>query len=316
MSRRPGEASMAGCTSCVTLVFFIPFAAVGLGILREGWRLYFNKHQLGPALFMGGIGLLFSAIGLGGICWALTSILNRRKANGPMKKTKPIPPGWRQNPWFPDLPGRGTSPHGRIGITPRSSNWGMFIGLLIFSLIWNGLTWAAVIAMFAKKNESKGPLIFLSLFVLVGLGVLYAAFKQLLRILLVGDTTAELDAEPLAPGEQGRVSLYQKGDFRAEQMSVSLVAQERVTYGSGTNQTTHTETVHEEQIFSQPDVAISRDHAIAQVEFRVPEDAAPSFKSTNNELSWSIRVRMTIAGRPDVDQYFPFRVSPEFEANA
>jgi hypothetical protein len=310
MSRRPGEQPMPGCANCFLVIFFVPFAAVGIGVLREGLKQW-QRGAMPAGVVMTLIGGVFAAVGLGGIAWMLYRFFTRRQANGPMKKPKPVPPGWQQNPWFPPLPGRATSRHGRISISPQSSNWGKFWGMLFMTVFWNGLSWTGFIAILRDAREGKWPVFFVGLFVLIGLGLLIATVKQFLRAVMVGETTAELDAEPLAPGQQSRVSLYQRGSFTAQQLDVSLVAQEVVTYGSGTDRTTHRETVHEETILTRPDVRVQAEHAIAQVEFKVPEDAAPSFKSSNNELAWSIRVKMIIAGRPDVDEYFPFRVAPE-----
>jgi hypothetical protein len=302
---------MAGCSGCVSFVFFIPFTVIGLGVVRQAYREY-GRGQTGAALFLGGIGTLFSIIGLCGLGWPLYRLLTRKSANAPMQLQKPVPAGWQKNPWFPDFKNRQLSPRGRVVLRPDASNWAKFSGTLFIAVIWNGITWIGLIAAFRQHKESIGLVLFLGLFGLIGAALLIAAIKQLLRIFMVGETSVEISQEPVAPGTTATLMLYQRGEFMIDQLTITLTAQEVVTYGSGTNSTTHRETVHDETIYTSTSVRATPDHALAQVEFKIPDDAAPSFKSTNNALTWNIQVRMTITGKPDVDQLFPLRIAPEF----
>jgi hypothetical protein len=302
---------MAGCSGFCSFIFFIPFAGVGLATVYQAYRIFADKGQLGGALFVGGIGAIFAAIGLFGAIWPIYRGATRRSRNAPMLLPKPIPDGWQNSPWFPKVAKRTMSSRGRIQLTPEASNWTMFFTMLFMAVIWNGITWTGLIASYRQHKLNTGLIIFLGLFALIGAAILFGTIKQLLRIVLVGETSVEIDQEPVVPGANSTISLYQRGDFEIQQINVALVAQEVVTYGSGTDRTTHKEIVHEETIFTRTNARASSDRALAQADFKVSADAAPSFKSSNNALVWNIRVRMTIVGKPDVDQLFPVRVAPE-----
>lgn len=309
MSRRPGENGIPGCVGCFIFLFFIPFAAIGLGMVRQAIKELYGNGFMPAVAMLGLMGAVFSAVGLGGLITIARAGLRRRRGLEPMKLPKPVPTGWKGNPWFPELKNRKLNTSGRIALEPQTSNWGGFVGMSFMAVIWNGLSWTAFIAILRQRDHSNFAAAFIGLFVLIGAAILYAAIKQLLRCLLVGDTGVELSQEPVPAGASATLTLRQRGDFPIEQLDLTLVAQEVVTHGSGTDRTTHRETVHSELIVSKQKLRARQQQSLLQAEFKIPADAAGSFQAPNNEITWSIRVQMKIAGRPDVDQHFPFRVT-------
>src|SRR5690606_11953032 len=103
---------------------------------------------------------------------------------------------------------RSAEEHGPMVLKPTSSGWLVFIFLLIFTVIWNGVIWTAVSSML--RNGSGGAFDYLAgcfmlPFVLVGLGMVGATIYTGLSLANPRATVTLADSR-LVLGGQSRLS--------------------------------------------------------------------------------------------------------------
>ncbi|GMV79471.1 MAG: hypothetical protein AMXMBFR7_06550 [Planctomycetota bacterium] len=182
------------------------------------------------------------------------------------------------------------------------------IGLGCFGLIWtavSGTMWVASLS----GGDWLG-LIFLSLFVLLGLGILGAAVWQGLIGWGVGVTTVEVSTLDVAPGDAFQVIVSQSGRaLQVNHLAVYLVCEEKATYRQGTDTRTATEVVLNELQTERSDFVVSQgqpEELTATV--TVPAGAMHSFEADKNKIVWKLSVKGDIERWPDFKREFPFRV--------
>ncbi|MBI5154404.1 hypothetical protein HZA57_04120 [Candidatus Poribacteria bacterium] len=258
--------------------------------------------------------MIFSLVGAGLLLGALAGFTGWRS-----DRQRPLGKGgtaltWRENKHFPKLRTHAPGHRGRARLRPEQSAAAKFLVILIVALIWNGISMPVAYNALPEFRGGWGwfPAIFLGLFLLIGLILLAVVPYQFLRWITVGDPYIELDAEPEPPGSALSVRVHQPGDFVITSLTVTLLCREIVTYRVGTSTETFTQ-----EVFNQPLIAVNgtRAHArepLATAEAFIPADAMHSFRSANNRVAWGFHVKLDIPGRPDVDDFFPFRVSPEW----
>jgi hypothetical protein len=218
---------------------------------------------------------------------------------------------WIENPCFPKAAKKRFARSGMIRLEPEAGAGTKFVGLTMLALFWNGITGGALYSMLSEDNIPWIPMALLSIFVLVGVVLIFAAVHALLRVLLVGDTSVEISREPLAPGETATIYVKQAGRFTVERAEVRLFCREQVTYRRGTDRVTEKEEVHSEVVAESHRLQARSGHSLLDAQLRIPEDAMHSFEAANNKIRWFIGVKLVIAGRPDVDDAFVLRVSPQ-----
>lgn len=257
-------------------------------------------HGLGWEVLMVFIPLLFVAIGVGGIFGGIkkATSANHRRPTGKLPDI------------FPDLKTKRGRQLG-VSLRPKASALTEFIGLLIVALFWNGITWGVLIAIW-RDNDGVFSIVgtvFLSIFCLIGLGLLGAAGKKLLFVLLTGDAAMEIEREPLRSGESVEFAILHPMKHRPDHVEAKLICREKASYQQGTDTITREEVVHSELVL---DVPADRLPSGRQLNLRgrmsIPADAMHSFKDQHNEITWGVQVKMEIPNRPDVDEFYPFRV--------
>ena len=177
--------------------------------------------------------------------------------------------------------------------------------------MWNGITAGVLSGMLKGGSVPWVPLAIISVFAVMGLGLLFAAGHALLRVLLVGDTTVEISREPLAPGETATIYVKQAGRFQIEQAEVRLFCRKEATYRRGTDTVTDKQEVLSEVVARSGRMQSRSGHALLDAQVRIPRNAMHSFEAPNNKIRWFIGVKLVIAGRPDVNDAFVLRVAPE-----
>lgn len=173
----------------------------------------------------------------------------------------------------------------------------------------------------AKK--SAGPIatvlltIFLVVFALVFLlnpffwciGIAFAAFgggwwfiRKVLPSRRLGPVEFRVDTPRLSPGEtvRGELVVKPKKNIPLNGIEINLNAKEVCISGSGTNRTTHTETVHSERI-----PVMAAGELQAGQEYRFPIEATLpmrpiySIDLSDNDIVWTVDVRIDIPRWPD-----------------
>ncbi|MDX2177082.1 MAG: DUF3592 domain-containing protein [Candidatus Sumerlaeia bacterium] len=289
--------------------------------------VYVNPADPSEAYIEGASGMLwlfllipavFIAVGIGGPVWVLRSRSAESTAlpapsAADLSQRTPSGSG-KAFGCFPAAP--KTTPGRRLAVSipPETSGVARIIGLLLVSIIWNGISWVGFVSVYREQGWAF-PTFFLLLFVLVGAGLISGFVHAVLRVFLTGSTELELDREPMRPGGYSRLVVRQHGRNRINQLSVKVLCRESVTYRQGTSTVTHTETVYEYPLAdlsggeSRPGQPFE-----FTTEFALPEEAMHSFQASNNKIVWSVEVKMDIPGKPDVHDQFVFRVAPPMGA--
>lgn len=223
-----------------------------------------------------------------------------------------------ESPYFPKLK-VVRSRRGYFELPLEQSRAGKVIGLFIGGLIFAG----APIAMFIGSGSAGSPTgvflgLFLGIFVLVGLLLLFGAFHELLKIILVGRTHVEISREPVSPGDSIVVNLHQRGQFPITTARITLVGEEVAqwteTRGSGKNRSSHTVSRNhrflEIVIVEGTGLRASNSAPILSGNTVIPENAMHSFSSFHCTIKWGIEVFLDIPRRPDVKEFHPLRVLP------
>lgn len=117
-------------------------------------------------------------------------------------------------------------------------------GLWIMTVIWNAISWVAVIVVVAKGGVPTLIMLLVALFPLIGLGMLYAAVQASLRSLRHGRPQLRLEGGSWSTGTRVQATVLsatapQPGD----RIEARLVVVRRVTSGSGKNSSTTEKTL-------------------------------------------------------------------------
>ncbi|MEQ8819959.1 MAG: hypothetical protein RLY93_06915 [Sumerlaeia bacterium] len=305
----PGSASKANANpiGCL-LIFFLPFFGFGIFFLLSGLKQgLFDGDSSGFG--QAGFGLVFAAFP------AIILFAIRKQEH---KKGKLIGTGsgtaFAAHPAWPRVKNQKT---GQFGTVLQNASVGSGCAILVigfFALFWNGISWTAAIGIFNDAGGGGmkwGALAFISIFLLIGLGLIALLVHQILRAVLVGDPRLELTKEPLAPGDRARLTVFQPGNFPITSAKITLIAQERATYRVGTTTHTAEHNVLEEVLAEASDLRASKTQPLfSNLQVVIPPNAMHSFKLGNNELAWKIKVELDIPNRPDVKDDFLFRVAP------
>jgi hypothetical protein len=167
----------------------------------------------------------------------------------------------------------------------------------------------------AMKGECGGivAVIVGLVFLLVGVGALVAGVKGAAAEKAVGAFTIELDRGRARAGDEVVLTarLRPPAPLEIKSITATIEGFEKCVSGSGTNKTTHTNTflTHTEELCASQRLEASRE-TVLQGAFRLPADAAFSFKSSSNEVVWRITLRIEPSGHVAVKQEVPIEVVP------
>jgi hypothetical protein len=151
------------------------------------------------------------------------------------------------------------------------------------------------------------PAIFLTPFVLIGLGLISAFLHQL---------GAFFNPRPVLHLDSGQPRLgttmtvrweIPAGAGRLKSLKILLRGEEVATYRRGTNSVTERSTFHETEILSTEMVEMMR---AGRGSTRLPAESVPSWKSSNNRIEWTIAVEGSIALWPDISDTHCIEVLP------
>jgi hypothetical protein len=249
--------------------------------------------------------LIFVAVGAGGMVWAIqTARKNRRlTAQGLQGTAGPL-----ASPFGVEIPVDAAQ---QKVLRPLAGALGKLAGLTVFALFWNGLVSAFVIAMYFKWKQGNPPegclVAFISLFVLIGLGLIVAAFRQFL-VLFNPRLEMTLSQGVLVPGRSALLQWKIEGKAeRVKRLRIFLEGREQATYRRGTD------TVTDRQVFATiPIFETDQPMQIAQgsANVSVPDETAPSFAADHNKIVWTLKAACDIPGWPDSEDEYDIVVAP------
>lgn len=164
--------------------------------------------------------------------------------------------------------------------------------------------------------DDFGP--FALLFAVLPLGMTSMVAFFLIRNFLaekkLGKVDVKLQPSALfAPGRRGdlEVQFCPTAPAALNKVTASLKGQERVIRGSGSNRTTHTHVLYEQDftLCEARDLTVG-DPVKLLASFELPDDAPYSFKASDNYLEWTIGIHIDIPSWPDWNETHTFVVYP------
>jgi hypothetical protein len=207
-------------------------------------------------------------------------------------------------------------------LQPAGLSLGCQFGCILgFALFWNGIVGGIVFKMVNKWNGGgfRSADLLIIPHVIVGLmliGVVLLAGSKWLTASLVGRVNVELSAHPLAPAEEFRVHVAQKGLCSLAHVALWLVCTEEAAYpGRKGSRRTETQEVAKYPISNLDQIPDDSSLPIT-VESRIPDGAMHSFTAPNNEINWTIRVEGVVLGFLPFATDYRLSVAPVQEEGA
>jgi hypothetical protein len=191
-------------------------------------------------------------------------------------------------------------------LKPESSVVIRFFVVLGICLFWNGIVSVFVYQLLTNQFSIFFAL-FMAPFILVGIALLLGMIYSFLAMfnpkteLALSSGTVPLGGEAdLAWEILGRTSGIRR-------LTIELIGTESATYTRGTD--THTDT---DDFFKQTivDSENAEEFAFGSTVLQIPAETMHTFEATCNKVIWSLQVKADIPWWPDVNEKFPFRVSP------
>lgn len=152
-------------------------------------------------------------------------------------------------------------------------------------------------------------------FILIAAGI-YWFFKKFLPKQFTGSIQSDLQPKRVFPGQAiaGTLRFTPKRNLKINEIRYKITCVENCVSGSGSNRTTHR---HEVLSFSEQlahaQVLPAGQEQDFKYEFKIPHDAAPSMKLSDNELKWNVEMRIDIPSWPDWSESFGIVVEPSPE---
>ncbi len=302
-TRRPGSSNQAGCGAA--LLFFLGIAGCIFAFptlamaLNDGWEA--AAPITCPLLAISFVGFAGGAF----MVWWKRRYTSVEHSDSPSVQDHEKHPNWPKVKTASGVRATKLS----AAVSPHSK----FIMIMLIALFWNGITWAAVIGIMSdgpSGGEFLLILVFLGVFVLIGLVLLGASVHTFLRMFLVGGTTVEITKEPLLPGDSAQYFIVQSGDFQITELVVMLECIEQARYRQGSSTTTVEDKVLELELAREQNVQARDRLPCHEGRFEIPPEAMHSFKASHNSIVWRLVVTMDIPNKPDVEDEFEFRVAP------
>jgi hypothetical protein len=200
---------------------------------------------------------------------------------------------------------------GPLVLKPRTTRLGQFAGTLFAAVFWNGITGVFVwqlVEGFRHGSPVWGLALFLSIFVLIGLGLLLAVPYTFLG-LWNPRPHLTLDRGILRLGEAvGFTWRFTGLPGRIRRLRFTLEGREEVAFPSGRSSSTAHEVFHTLEIADTQDPGTIRE---GSARIAIPADTMHSFTADSNRVVWSLKVVGEIGFWPDLAESFELRVLPQ-----
>jgi Protein of unknown function (DUF3592) len=234
---------------------------------------------LSSFMWFGFIPLVFVAVGFGGIIGTL------RQAKSQM------------------TPITVMRPPGGLLLKPKSSPVTKFVGGLLVSIFWNGITWVGL--LFVIQDKAWFALLFLSLFVLIGLALIWFTIHSFFG-LFSPRAHLRLSHTPVALGESGELSWEFTGRIdKLRDLHLVIEGRDERDEGSGKNRRTHTNTFYTADIGHFTNI---NDLKSASVLCTIPTGHLPTDTEGGERVIWLIRLKATVEFGADLNDEYPLTV--------
>lgn len=182
-----------------------------------------------------------------------------------------------------------------------------FFGLLIFTLIWDGVVFWMVREKLVTGGKGGPPWFFPIVFGFFGVLMIWGVLYQFLRLF---SPRIRLVVNPPAVrlGERLRVRWEFAGSARrVRKLAIKLTATEQATYARGTDSVTDRSCFFEVPVLETTD---SITIAGGEAEVEVPAGLVPTFKTKHNAIEWALQVQGEVKGLPDLKDAYSLTVLP------
>ena len=152
------------------------------------------------------------------------------------------------------------------------------------------------------------------LFAVVGGAMAFFGLRNKLAEQKLGQIHAVLRSEVIHPGTTLPIELSMSPRAGAHLRSIKaiLTGQERVVKGSGKSSTTKTHVLCKEtKVFQSPGTLTPGKPVSLDLEVEIPNIPAYTFQAPNNQINWTLVVRIDIAKWPDWVKGFPVVMWPQ-----
>lgn len=210
-------------------------------------------------------------------------------------------------------------PEGYLLVDPDDGwNTGGFIFGVVWILVWCGVSFPSFTIMLLEFLKSPRwdtflPMIFLSLFVAIGVASLVWGGRSLYRLYRIKAGEIILPTYPLEIGGTYRIKyrrqLRQGKTTEEATLSAQWLNYEWVQYRRGTDTVTVTHDLASVD-FPERSVFAGVSQLEYETEITVPKDAPPSIYAPNNQVLWELRVNIQVPRIPKDTSYFKLKVLP------
>ena len=207
-----------------------------------------------------------------------------------------------------DLEQNIINPDEKVVLVSNNSPLLLFIGLMIFGLIWNGIisvfVWEIAADMLKGKFEILKSL-FLTPFLCVGVGIILGAIYYLLASF---NPTPKVTIIPSATPVGGVSTIswkFEKSATCFRKFKIILAGEESATYQQGTSSTT------EKHIFYSRVLIETDDSDFIQsgdCNLEIPPNTVPTWEGGNNAINWKILIQGDIPRWPDLNDEYEISV--------
>jgi hypothetical protein len=204
---------------------------------------------------------------------------------------------------------------GDVGTHRHTSDTNAAWFLILFGILFGGIPGFIGVVMVASGEFF--PAIFLSIFVLIGGGLFVWGVAQLMGNRLLQDAYLETPRADTFLGEQVpfKVGGIARSAFRLDKLVIKHVCTEAATRHRGTDSTTYSKQVFEQEIVFEPAREYRAGEAfVFEGEFRMPEDAPATLDGRNNDLTWKFTAAFDVPNWPDPDLSWSVPMRPVLAA--
>ena len=196
---------------------------------------------------------------------------------------------------------------------------GKFIFLGLWLALWCGISFTMFAALLLVFIESPHigtlvPVLFLSIFVAIGLFGLFWAFRSLYVIAKLTPGEVVMSSYPFRLGEfydvRFRRQLRSGSTSRSGSIGAKWRCYEWVQYRQGTDTRTVTHTLWEMDL-PERSVASGTRRIEYDTRLQAGPEHPPSFDASHNKVRWELEVTMKLPGIPKDSSQFRFKILPE-----
>jgi len=188
-----------------------------------------------------------------------------------------------------------------------------FLGIFAAAVFWNGMVWF----MASKAMGSGGPpKWFVAIFLIFGLLIVWGAVHAFLALF---NPKVMITMNPAAAQLGQMLGIRWEILGRTQNISalvITLEGREKASYRRGTDTVTVTSVFEKIVLLDTPDVRLLPNDSLAgrglagTVEITIPDASMHTFRASNNQVCWVLKLNATIPKWPDINEEFDVHVLP------